>query len=378
MQAEPGMPPAEKAAQDGQAQADRRPRARRKARAARRSARRIDPTMRLEQGRGPVAGRPSPRLAGGTEQEPDTDHEERHQVRQRAGHPHQDSGRRLIVERGQVPQPWPLDVVGIERPIGERQHGGQQRVLHVGQDQVRDQQPGRPSRPARVRPDDRIPEQQRRAEETDVLQVVPAVRCQRQLVDRREVPEPCGRREEQPGRHGVRQHLEQSARARASGRAGPTQYVRIGRGNPSSMGNSGAPSQSKGGATIISKTCWSIWTCSSRMRERLDRRGQGQEERRRAGPERDRLAARPAARDPDDAASASRAGRSRSSAGASRRPTARTARSARRRRRWGSSRPRWRHGGLIAGGRAGSWPSGRRLTRNSTRALISAGLICLP
>ena len=77
--------------------------------------------------------------------------------------------------------------------------------------------------------------------------------------------------------------------------------MRIGRGSPSSNGNSGAPSQSKGGATIISSTCWTMWTCSS-----SDVNGSIGEARARksadsAGHERDRLAPRPAPLDPADA-----------------------------------------------------------------------------
>ena len=68
-----------------------------------------------------------------------------HQVNQRARHPHQHAGGRLILERGQIPESRPLGVIRIKRLIGKCQPGGQQRVLHVGQDQVRDQQPGRPA-----------------------------------------------------------------------------------------------------------------------------------------------------------------------------------------------------------------------------------------
>ena len=46
-------------------------------------------------------------------------------------------------------------------------------------------------------------------------------------------------------------------------KSGAIQYVRIGRGSPSSIGNAGAPSQSRGGAIIISNRCCSMWTCRS-------------------------------------------------------------------------------------------------------------------
>ena len=99
LQAEPSMPPAQEAAQQRDSQDIEGRRARPRARLA-------DDGQGNRPGTVPWAGlgtrrgvRPTPRGLGGTEQEPDADHEERHQVRQRAGHPHQDAGRRLIVER---------------------------------------------------------------------------------------------------------------------------------------------------------------------------------------------------------------------------------------------------------------------------------------
>ena len=74
------------------------------------------------------------------------------------------------LQRREPPESRDLAVVGIEHAVGECQQGRQDRVLHVGQDQVGEEEPGRPSRAAGIRPDDRIPEQERRAEETEVLE----------------------------------------------------------------------------------------------------------------------------------------------------------------------------------------------------------------
>ena len=173
-------------------------------------------------------------------------------------------------------------------------------------------------------------------------------------------------------------HREEFDEARCQRKSGATQYVRIGRGSPSSKGNRGAPSQSSGGAIIISNRCCSMWTCSSKDVNGSIGDARARKSADRPAPNATGRLQRPASPHRGDAARASRAGRRRPSAGARRGATDRTARSAGRRRTSGSSRPRCRHGGLIAAGRAGSWPCGRRLTRNSTRAVISAGFICLP
>ena len=231
------------------------------------------------------------------EQKPDADPEQRQQEGDRAGHPHQDAGRRLVVEGGESRQARHLRVVRIEHAVGERQQGRQDGVLHVGQDQVREQQPGRPARPARIGPDDGIPEQQRRAEEAGVLRgsasrssAGPARRprgaCQSQVAATK-----SGQR--RPAGASAGRRAGAAARQRSSG---ATQYVRIGRGKPRSSGNSGAPSQRSGGATIMSSRCCTMWTCSSSDGERLDRRGQGQEDGRQPAEERGQAAAVPAPR----------------------------------------------------------------------------------
>ena len=127
-----------------------------------------------------------------------------------------------------------------------------------------------------------------------MLQIVPAVRSQGELVDRRDVPEPGGRREEQPGRYRVRQHLETFDGGNGQRKSGATQYVRIGRGSPSSKGNSGSTQPEQGRRDHHEQHMLQHVDLQQQGRERLDRRGEGQEERRQAGPERDRLAPRPA------------------------------------------------------------------------------------
>ena len=111
--------------------------------------------------------------------------------------------------------------------------------------------------------------------------------------------------------------------------------------------------------------------------ERLDRRRQGQVDRRKPAEERGEACRRASAGGRGGGARASRAGRRRPRAAARPGARGRTARSAGRRRAWGSRvflliGPRRRPAGPAAAlPAAGS-------SRNSTRAVISAGLICLP
>src|SRR5207302_7397928 len=115
-----------------------------------------------------------------------------------------------------------LGVVGVQDAVGERQHGRQDRVLYVGQQQVGQQQPRRPARPRRVGTHHDVPEQQGGGEEAEMLEVVPARRAQRDLVDRRDVPEPGGGDEEEPRRGRLRQPAEQGPqRGGAQQRGGP-------------------------------------------------------------------------------------------------------------------------------------------------------------
>ena len=160
LQAQPGVPPAQETAEQRDVQ--------QQSKAAGSTSGRACPTMgsAAQTGEGLVPGPRrhtfpaddlSVRLSPNSSRMPIT--QTGSKVSERTRHPHEDAGRRLIVERRQIPQPRPLAVMRIERPVREGQQGGQERVLHVGQDQVRDQQPGRPPRPAGIRPDHRIPEQ---------------------------------------------------------------------------------------------------------------------------------------------------------------------------------------------------------------------------
>ena len=103
------------------------------------------------------------------------DEKERHEIGDGTGDPHDDAGRGLVAQRGYAPRARHRAVMRIEHLVGEGYQRGQGRVLHVGQDQVRPQQPRRPAWPGRVGTDHRIPEQQAGPQEAKVLQVVPAV-----------------------------------------------------------------------------------------------------------------------------------------------------------------------------------------------------------
>ena len=126
-----------------------------------------------------------------------------------------------------------------------------------------------------------------------MLQIVPAVRSQGEFVDRREVPEPGGCREEQPGRHRVRHHLEGSTKqVPAKERGDPVRADRSRQ--PHEQGEQGSTQPEQRRRDHHQQQVLQHVDLQQQGRERLDRRGEGQEERRRASPERDWLAARPA------------------------------------------------------------------------------------
>ena len=187
-----------------------------------------------------------------------------------------------------------------------------------------------------------------------MLQIVPAVGTQGEFVDRRQVPEPGGRGEEQPGRHRVRQASRRSGEARPSARAERPSRCESAAASPRSSGNSGAPSQSSGGATIISSRCCSMWTCSSSdANGRSATPGPGRAPSSRPGKRPAGSAATPLRR--GDGARASRAGR--------RPAVSRSADEKPRLERPGAQKgvergvhrdARCRHGRAIAAGRAGS------------------------
>src|SRR6266511_3564364 len=92
--------------------------------------------------------------------------ENRKQERKRSGDPHDDPGQRLALEHREA--------------------------------QVRNHRPARPRHSSRPREDHGAPEQQRAPEETRVLDVVPEVGLERELVESRGVPDPEADRERRP------------------------------------------------------------------------------------------------------------------------------------------------------------------------------------
>ena len=97
-----------------------------------------------------------------------------------------------------------------------------------------------------------------------MLQVVPTARTQGQFIDRRDVPDPGGGDEERRAPSAGGSSAEEPAQQRRATARGRPSTMRTGRGRPRSKGNSGAPSQRSGGATIMSSRCCTMWTCSSR------------------------------------------------------------------------------------------------------------------
>ena len=315
----------------------------------------------------------------------DADPEQRQQEGDRAGHPHQHAGRRLIVEGRNPTQPRHLQIVRIQHDCARSVSQAASTVFctsarsRYGNSSQRDQR-GRLGYGRTTG----YQNSSAAAKKAGVLDDVPASLAEPQLVAARRVPEP-GRADVQRPRHErMREQCEDVCATGAERSSGATQYVRTARGRPRSNGNSGQPSQTSGGATIISSRCCSMWTCSKQRRERLDRRRQGQDRSPPARRGRRPAGRRASAAGRGDGATASRADRSPAeitSAAASQGAN-------------GQERRKASSVGLMAASLgvavsarrerlrrrqpAGGWPSGRRLTRNATSASISAGLICLP
>ncbi len=142
-----------------------------------------------------------------------------------AGDPHDPGGEALIVEDGDPPRPDERCVVRVERHGRVEDDERQERVLgHLGE-QVAD--PGRVAHPPgrRIERHGGPPEEERPAQEQQVLEVVDQRILERRVEQRREVDRPHHRGEHQPRRHGVghdpddprMQHRQEPAMARLRG-----------------------------------------------------------------------------------------------------------------------------------------------------------------
>ena len=110
------------------------------------------------------------------------------QKHKRAGHPHDHARATLVAESGGSEQPRRFQIPGIEHMVGEREDGGQRGVQQIGGEQIDRHRPERPLRPAGERANDGPPKEERRAEETAVLDLVPCGRAEGEFKRRRHVP----------------------------------------------------------------------------------------------------------------------------------------------------------------------------------------------
>ena len=230
-------------------------------------------------------------------QQPEADHEQRQEKSQGTGHPHEDTGRRLILQGGEPSQPRDLEIIRIQDMVGESQQGRQDGVLHVRQDQVRQQQPERPARVAGIRPDDGIPEQQARAQETDVLEIMPAAGAQGEFVSCRRVPEPGGRDKQRQRRRRVGQpRKERPQRRGAQQGRDPVRADRLRKAPQQRQQRRTQPEQRRRGhheQQVLEHV-----DLQQQRGERLDRRRQGQVDRRQPAQEGGEPAGVPALRVP--------------------------------------------------------------------------------
>ena len=92
---------------------------------------------------------------------------------------------------GESPRsPAPGRVRGIDHAVREGENGREQRGLRLGEQEIHDHPPPWPCLPRRPGQDHRMPEEQRCQEEARVLDVVPEVGSQRQIVQRGRMPGP--------------------------------------------------------------------------------------------------------------------------------------------------------------------------------------------
>ena len=146
---------------------------------------------------------------------------------------------------------------------------------------------------------------------------VPASFVSAEFVAARRVPEPGRRHVDRPGHERMRERAEERAAIAASAAAARPSTFAPARGRPRTSGNSGQPSQSSGGAIIISKQVLQhvdLQQAATRT-ARSARRARERSRRARRGRRR-QSASVPAARDRGGAAAASRASRRRREPGA--------------------------------------------------------------
>src|SRR6516165_9508755 len=208
-----------------------------------------------------------------------------------------------------------------------------------------------------------------------MLQVVPTVRAEGQVVDGRGVPDPGGGDEKDQRRQRVGQATKEPAQRRRGQPGGYPEDAHGPRQAPE-QGEQGCAQPEERRRRHHEQQVLHHVDLEQQLGERLDRRGQGQVDGREPAEERGGAAAVPApgvAAAEHEPAAQIDAGREQQSG-----------------QKPGVERPgaqagveRGAHGYSFSSvrasaGRARGAPSGRRFSRNSTRPVISGGLICLP
>ena len=107
---------------------------------------------------------------------------------ERAEDPHDDRSDHLIGKRRELKRVWLRQVIRIHRPGAEGEERGERRVDDVRREQIQDQSPGIDAAAGRPWPDDRPPEEQRREEETHMLDDVPPLVRQGKVIGGRHMP----------------------------------------------------------------------------------------------------------------------------------------------------------------------------------------------
>src|SRR5712691_8405930 len=115
-----------------------------------------------------------------------------------AEHPHDRARGGLVVERRHRGEPRGGGIRLVEDALAEGQQGGEDGVLHVRQEEIREQHPAWPLRTTWPGLEHGPPEQEGRRDKTQVLDRVPAWRAEGQLIQRGYVPGRAGEDKGEP------------------------------------------------------------------------------------------------------------------------------------------------------------------------------------
>src|SRR5438094_8998109 len=172
---------------------------------------------------GPRRGTPAPARPPGplprrvAREEPVEQKDHCQHVDRAADRPHDDATKRLALQRAQPPRRARRPIGGVERDGARREQESEGRALERAVDEVDDaERRMHGTAEMGLRADDGPPEQDRAAEEREVLEVMEAAITERRLVGPRKMPTPEAEGVREPRYGSTRQGLPDPAHGRAT------------------------------------------------------------------------------------------------------------------------------------------------------------------